>query len=86
MTGRIRNFNEPSPEKPVSILSAATARGAEVQQQPEPQQVEVTMHEEVIREGQDSIRRPADDSGVEIRFRSAKNPQAWEDVKRGQDS
>lgn len=78
--GRIRNLNEPdSTPQPQIISQQQKPSGVEV----EPQTVDVTVHEEVIREGQSSVRKPGEDDGIEIRARHAVNPKAWNDVKRG---
>lgn len=84
--GKVRDFREPNTEahrpQPV-ILSQATRSEATVSDEPQP--VEVTVHEEVIREGQASVRKPGESDGLEIRARVPQNPKAWEDVKRGDD-
>lgn len=83
-SGRVRDFSKPDPDenKGPQILSQVRSGGVHPSQEPQP--IEVTVHEEVVREGQDEIRRmPADDSGIEIRYRAPKNPEAWDEVKRG---
>lgn len=46
---------------------------------------EVRVHEEIIVEGQDKIRRRISDSSLDLRFRQAKNREAWNQVKRLED-
>lgn len=84
-SGKIRDFTKPDPEdKPaVRILSQVSGQPAHVE--PPEQHVEVTVHEEVIREGQDQPRVVANESGIEIRMRTPKDKKKWEAVKRGED-
>jgi len=81
--GRIENFNEQKGQ--VKILTGKThSGGVEViggEGKGFAKPVEVTLHEEVIIEGQDSIRLKKDGT-PDLRFRNAPNKANWDRIKR----
>jgi len=82
-TGRIVNFSQSGGTEPKIMVSRQTG-GVEVMggvKGGPPEPVKVTLHEEVIVEGQDNIRRKKDGS-PDLRFRNAPNKEAWDKIKR----
>ena len=83
--GKVRDFSKPDPDATSGprVLSAVSNRQAQIEQTEQP--VEVTIHEEVINEGDGKVRRPGEDDGIEIRVRGPRNPEAWKRVREGHD-
>lgn len=79
-SGRIRDFTKEGKSEPQTrILS----QGNPIPQQENREQtVDVTVHEEIIREGDGKVRVREGD-GIEIRVRQPKDIEKWENVKRG---
>jgi hypothetical protein len=92
MSGEIRDFRQKAanPKAPTPQILSATTSGQEAQvvkasEKPQEPQVELRIHEEVVREGQDSVRSKGDTGGIEIRMRQSLNPREWDKIKRGDD-
>lgn len=91
MANEIRKIGDnPTPTRPgPKVLGQHEIRTdpqiLDKQSKPEPTPAEVRVHEEILVEGQDKIRRRKSDDGMDLRFRAGKDREAWQRVKRLED-
>jgi hypothetical protein len=91
MSGEIRRIgNNPTPTRKGPIVLGQNEIQSEPQildknSKPGPTPTEVRVHEEILVEGEDKIRRRKSDDGLGLRFRAGKDREAWDRVKRLED-
>lgn len=91
MANEIRRIgNNPTPTRPgPKVLGQNEIQDApqilDKSSKVEPTPTEVRVHEEILVEGQDKIRRRKSDDGMDLRYRAGKDREAWERVKRLED-
>lgn len=83
-TGRIENLGQQQQGQVKIMVGRSHSGGVEVigGTNGPAQPVQVTLHEEVIVEGQDNIRKKKDGT-ADLRFRNAPGKGQWDKIKRG---